>query len=92
MCGGISGLVAGLITTPIDVIKTRMMVNAIKKYTITPLEWASKIFTEEGFRGLFRGWQVRAFYLGIGGMLYFGVYVAMLRLLNADREYRHFRK
>lgn len=92
LSGGISGIVAGLVTTPIDVIKTRMMVNAIKEYTITPLGWASKIFQEEGIKGLFRGWKVRVLYLGIGGMLYFGVYIAMLRLLKADREYRRFRK
>lgn len=91
LSGCISGVVAGFITTPIDVIKTRMMVNTVKEYEIMLTDWFMKIVREEGVKSLFKGCFVRVLYLGLGGMLYFGTYVAMLRLFGADKEYRRFR-
>lgn len=84
-------MVAGFVTTPIDVIKTRMMVNTIRQYETKPLEWAVNIWRHEGMRGLFKGWHVRTLYLGIGGMLYFGIYVLMLKFFKVDKEYLRFR-
>lgn len=89
--GGISSTIAGFVTTPIDVIKTRMMVNTIKEYEIMTMGWLTRIIKEEGVKSLFKGCVVRVIYLGLGGVLYFGTYVAVLGLLGVEREYRRFR-
>lgn len=61
--GGVSGGVAGLITTPIDVIKTRLMIDRERSLSIR--ESAKEIYRDEGIRGFARGAIVRTTALAI---------------------------
>ena len=78
-------MIAGFLTTPCDVIKTRMMTNTVKQYKITPWQWVKKTINEEGPKALFKGWHVRIMYLGFGGMVYFGCYRTMIKFIG-DRK------
>lgn len=85
----ISGATAALITTPTDVVKTRMMLAAgvggvgqndrngasqEKRNAARSLEVAKCIFREEGIRGLFRGAVLRMVWTALGSGLYLGSY------------------
>lgn len=84
----ISGATAALITTPTDVIKTRMMLAAgargrqdddkktsqEKRNATRSFQVAKSIFREEGFRGLFRGAALRMVWAALGSGLYLGSY------------------
>ena len=92
LSGGVSGIIAGFLTTPCDVIKTRMMTNTAKQYKITSRQWVRKLIAEEGYLAFFKGWHVRILYLGLGGMVYFCCYRMMLKMLGADKRYKQIRK
>jgi solute carrier family 25 (mitochondrial S-adenosylmethionine transporter), member 26 len=66
-CGAVAGGVAALVTCPIDVWKTRLMLGD-KNTTI----W--KIARQEGWRTLFSGAVPRVAWISVGGSLFFGVY------------------
>lgn len=89
--GGIAGAIAGFLTTPCDVIKTRMMTNAVRQYNIKPLQWLLKTIREEGYSALFKGWHVRIIYLGLGGVVWFGCYRVVVKLIGAEEEYKKIR-
>jgi len=58
IAGGVSGAIAGAITTPFDVVKTRMQVyntNNVKTFSMM-----KDIFVSEGLSGLFKGWSARS--------------------------------
>lgn len=63
MAGAIAGMPAAYFTTPADVIKTRLQVEARKgQTTYTGItDAARKIFAEEGFKAFFKGGPARIF-------------------------------
>ena len=79
-----AGAVAAFITTPSDVVKTRMMLTATeedkgggvdkKKGKTGSWEVAKMVCREKGFRGLFRGGGFRSAWTAIGSGLYLGTY------------------
>ncbi len=68
-----SALFAGLVTQPIDVIKTRMMTQAASKavpYT-SALECATSILRTEGWLKLYSGFKQRSIYMcGLWGITF----------------------
>ncbi|CRH02833.1 mitochondrial carrier protein, putative [Plasmodium relictum] len=66
MCGGLAGGIAGFLTTPIDVIKSRQMIYG-KHLKETIREIAS-----EGYLSFYKGCYFRTSYLFFGGILFFG--------------------
>jgi len=77
-CGSIAGAIAGGLTTPLDVAKTRIMLEkvedgATKRYTGT-VQTLSIIQKEEGLAGLFKGLSPRVTWITIGGFIFFGAY------------------
>src|SRR5262249_49362854 len=63
LAGAIAGMPAAYFTTPADVIKTRLQVEARKGQTTYKgiLDAARKIYAEEGFRAFFKGGPARIF-------------------------------
>lgn len=85
VCGSAAGAVAAAITTPLDVAKTRIMLDAkgegaVKKYTGT-VQTLRLVAAEEGIGGLFKGIVPRVSWITIGGFIFFGAYEQSQALL-----------
>eukprot|EP01134_Creolimax_fragrantissima_P006636 CFRG6636T1 len=76
-CGSLAGGISGAITTPLDVVKTRIMlckgINGTTAYT-TISGTFTRILQEEGPRKLYAGVVPRTMWITIGGFVFFGVY------------------
>ncbi len=66
-------ILAGLLTTPIDVAKTRLMTQRDNYYKNLP-DALSKIIKEEGVMKLFSAAHIRIFNLAFGGVVFFSSY------------------
>jgi len=73
--GGAGGI-AAVITTPVDVVKTRVMLRASSENKSQPGELAvfKQILRDEGVKGLWRGGALRGIWTIAGSGLYLGVY------------------
>ncbi|PSK48383.1 hypothetical protein B9Z65_5559 [Elsinoe australis] len=69
--GSVSGAVAAGLTTPLDVLKTRLMLGREKQNVVT---LARRIFKDEGARVFFRGIGPRTMWISIGGAVFLGSY------------------
>ncbi|KAK0666452.1 putative S-adenosylmethionine mitochondrial carrier protein [Cercophora samala] len=83
-----SGSLAALITTPLDVVKTRIMLGAGSSSTERARDIASRIVREEGVRGIFRGAILRGAWTALGSGLYLGSYeMAKIWLRGTSSEH-----
>lgn len=84
ICGAFSGGLAAGLTTPLDVLKTRIMLaEAGSKHTsVTKL--AKTIYREKGIRGFFAGFVPRVMWITLGGAIFFGFYDFTTRLIQRD--------
>ncbi|TMW63382.1 hypothetical protein Poli38472_002323 [Pythium oligandrum] len=76
ICGSIAGGCAASITTPLDVVKTRLMLGKDAKgvpYTGT-VDTFTRVYREEGVKRLFSGVGPRTMWISIGGFVFFGMY------------------
>lgn len=73
LIGAFAGAVTGAITTPLDVIKTRLMVQGTSKQYKGVFDCVQKIVREEGSSALTKGIGPRVLWIGIGGSIFFGV-------------------
>lgn len=80
MAGAIAGMPAAYFTTPADVIKTRLQVEARKGQTSYTgiADAAKKIFAEEGFKAFFKGGPARI----LRSSPQFGVTLTVYELLH----------
>lgn len=69
--GAISGAIAAGLTTPLDVLKTRMML-ATSRQNVFSL--AAEIWSKEGGRVFFSGFGPRTTWITIGGAVFLGSY------------------
>ena len=69
--GSIAGAVAAGVTTPLDVLKTRMML-AKERQAMIPL--LVSIFSESGPRAFFAGLGPRVLWISAGGAIFLGSY------------------
>lgn len=78
-CGSIAGSIAGAVTTPLDVAKTRIMLN---ESPVRPTIWSTllQIFRHGGFVELYSGVLPRSAWLALGGFIFFGAYENALKL------------
>lgn len=75
-CGSAAGSVAAGLTTPLDVVKTRMMLgvkDGVAPYVGT-LPSLQRIAREEGMAALFGGIGPRIGWITCGGFIFFGAY------------------
>ena len=82
LAGCVAGSIGGVATTPMDVIKTRLMT---KTYSPNELQRSSSAlfltvnearsaWQQGGVRGLFRGGLTRSLWIGAGGGVFFGTF------------------
>ena len=74
--GGVGGVVASTLTSPIDVVKTRIQCQtptSITQYR-SMVHGLSEIYTQEGPRALFRGTAARALTMGVSMGILMGCY------------------
>jgi len=72
--GGTSGAVAGAVTTPMDVAKTRAMLSSAPMDEVSVVRALSQIYSEGGAKALFRGVIPRTAYVGVSCALSFGAF------------------
>lgn len=69
--GSLAGAVAAAVTTPLDVLKTRMMLSTEKQKTFTLL---AQILRTSGPKAFFTGIAPRVMWISIGGSIFLGTY------------------
>lgn len=77
ICGSIAGGVSAAVTTPLDVVKTRIMLadrKLAKSGSLTIVNTFKNIVKNEGVRGLFSGIVPRTLWIFLGGYIFFGSY------------------
>jgi len=72
--GAIAGSFSGLVTTPLDVVKTRLMTFQQHSHGGSVLAELRNLVQQEGAKGMFRGASIRMLYLSVGGSAFFGIY------------------
>lgn len=94
LCGSVSGGIAAALTTPIDVAKTRLMLNQIDHDASTTSPEAhrqrppglaraiAQVYAQDGMSGLFRGIGPRVMWISIGGSVFFGAYEQAYRTMR----------
>lgn len=78
LCGSLAGGVTGLLTTPLDVLKTRAMLNEASNPShmnfSNPMQAMRTLMAEGGVPRLFAGALPRTLWISLGGFLFFGAY------------------
>lgn len=69
--GACAGVATAVLTTPLDVIKTRLMTQGASGAYKGVFDCCSKIIKEEGAGAMFKGVQARVTWIGIGGSIFF---------------------
>ncbi|KAF1816937.1 mitochondrial carrier [Eremomyces bilateralis CBS 781.70] len=77
--GTLSGSFAAAMTTPLDVMKTRLMLSKERRTSASVLK---QVLREEGFRGLFSGLGPRVMWIGGGGFIFLGSYQWVINQLG----------
>ncbi|KAI9179869.1 S-adenosylmethionine transporter [Blastocladiella emersonii ATCC 22665] len=84
-CGSVSGGIAAAVTTPLDVIKTRVMLATRKggdaSHYVGMTSTFKQIVREEGVKALFRGIGPRTLWISAGGFIFLGAYEKTKRYL-----------
>ena len=81
--GAFAGGVSAFITTPIDVVKTRLMTDGGKGVYKSFSQSLKLIAAQDGIAKLWSGWHVRVFYTTIGGMMFFGTFEAVIKAIKS---------
>eukprot|EP00826_Nyctotherus_ovalis_P011377 TRINITY_DN12965_c0_g3_i2.p2 TRINITY_DN12965_c0_g3~~TRINITY_DN12965_c0_g3_i2.p2 ORF type:complete len:177 (+),score=51.83 TRINITY_DN12965_c0_g3_i2:590-1120(+) len=90
LLGGLAYGIAGFITTPFDVVKSRSMVNYASK--LGTFEIIKHVWKEAGIRGLFRGCTTRTALTGAGGFIYYCVFFKVLTYMGCASTFFEHRK
>eukprot|EP00955_Chlamydomonas_euryale_P081398 363570-Chlamydomonas_euryale.AAC.9 len=68
-----AGGATGIVTTPFDVLKTRLMTQGASGRYTGVVHAATTISREEGLGAFMRGWQPRLLWISLGGFVFFPV-------------------
>eukprot|EP01023_Acetabularia_acetabulum_P017756 TRINITY_DN18907_c0_g1_i11.p2 TRINITY_DN18907_c0_g1~~TRINITY_DN18907_c0_g1_i11.p2 ORF type:complete len:309 (+),score=70.43 TRINITY_DN18907_c0_g1_i11:246-1172(+) len=69
--GAIAGGFTGAVTTPFDVLKTRLMTQGSSGVYKNVFDATVKIAQEEGLSAFLKGWEPRVTWIAIGGCVFF---------------------
>uniref|UniRef100_A0A6B2LER9 Mitochondrial carrier protein n=1 Tax=Arcella intermedia TaxID=1963864 RepID=A0A6B2LER9_9EUKA len=81
LCGSIAGAFAAGLTTPMDVVKTRLMLG-MNAYS-GPLDVVRNIIEKEGIGALYSGVGPRVLLIGVGGYVFFGAFESAKSLFTS---------
>lgn len=81
VCGSIAGGITAFITTPLDVIKTRTMLNINHEDPSF-----KKLWREGRVKALFAGAIPRVIWVSVGGFVFFGVYEQIIHLTSRSKD------
>lgn len=79
--GSIAGAVAAGVTTPLDVLKTRLMLSTERQKTLSVLR---QIMKESGPKAFFAGIGPRVMWISAGGAIFLGSYQWAINALGGD--------
>ncbi|KAI9155359.1 mitochondrial carrier [Paramyrothecium foliicola] len=79
--GSVAGGVAAALTTPLDVLKTRVMLSK-ERVSVGQVFW--QIARQEGVRPFFSGIVPRITWISIGGAIFLGSYQSVVNTLSAN--------
>lgn len=85
LIGAFAGAITGAVTTPLDVIKTRLMTQGAKGHYKGLTDCVMKIMQEEGGSAFLKGIGPRVMWIGIGGSIFFGVLERTKQLMSSQR-------
>ena len=83
--GALSGAVAAALTTPFDVLKTRLMTQAVGAQSVSIRQLAAKLVKEEGPGVLFKGALPRALWIAPVGAMNFAGYELAKNALDSSQ-------
>lgn len=83
LCGMVAGSFAGSLTTPLDVVKTRIMLGEKGESGIVAVLMG--IIRDDGLAGLFKGVVPRTLWISAGGAIFLGGYDGFARLIDSFR-------
>lgn len=82
VCGSIAGAVSATITTPLDVVKTRLMTQSMTAPKYKGIVHGIRtIAREEGPKALMAGLVPRVMWISVGGAIFFGAYEGAKKVL-----------
>ena len=81
-CGSIAGATAAALTTPFDVVKTRIMLGQ-SEARLGVFAILQSIAREEGVGGLYKGVGPRVTWISLGGFIFFGMYNGCSNIVSA---------
>ncbi|KAI5289564.1 S-adenosylmethionine transporter [Ascosphaera aggregata] len=91
--GSIAGSIAAALTTPLDVVKTRVMLARRDGHDkIRVVEVVKDITKEEGFYAFWKGIGPRVMWIGIGGAVFLGSYQSVSNFIERRQEGRNKRE
>lgn len=84
LVGSLSGGVAAAATTPLDVVKTRLILERVGtgRASLGVVGTFRSVYSEGGVRALFAGVVPRVLWISLGGGVFFGAYEASKRKLE----------
>ncbi|KAM7507778.1 hypothetical protein LguiA_018231 [Lonicera macranthoides] len=87
--GAFAGAITGAITTPLDVIKTRLMVQGSANQYKGIFDCVGTIARDEGPTAFLKGIGPRVMWIGIGGSIFFGVLERTKKILAQPHPTNH---
>lgn len=84
LCGAVAGGIAAAVTTPLDVVKTQIMLADSYTDEAKNHVWKTmrNIYLQQGFTKLFAGFVPRISMIMLGGGIFFGIYERTCLLLD----------
>lgn len=86
LIGSVAGGISAGLTTPLDVVKTRLMTQTktvqADRYRGV-VHALRRIYAEEGIRALYLGIQPRVMWISLGGAIFFGTFEELRRQFTA---------
>ncbi|KAF6255593.1 mitochondrial carrier domain-containing protein [Scenedesmus sp. NREL 46B-D3] len=87
--GAIAGGFTGIVTTPLDVLKTRLMTQGTSGRYKNLVDATIQIARTEGLGAFMSGWQPRLMWISLGGFVFFPALEAAKKLYSPDGRGMH---